>query len=263
MIDGTYLVWMSPIPALPLEWGREIVDGSKGLLANAVPRLDQMLPSALGVAISPIPIAAVVLMLLTGRSRANGAAFIVGWVSGLALVGALVFSIASTGATNGVDGSPQWLSIAALALGPAFLLAALKHWRERPRGRDLGKTPKWMEALEEFSPVKAEGAGVLLSPLNPKNLAFSVVAATAIGHTSVSRSPPVAGYAVFVLSASIGIGAPMVISLALGDRSAELLKWLNNWLARNNAAIMASLLLVIGVKLIGDGLRPLELTSRV
>src|SRR5215470_8795977 len=126
MIDGTYLVWMSPIPALPLEWGREIVDGSKGLLANAVPRLDQMLPSALGVAISPIPIAAVVLMLLTGRSRANGAAFIVGWVSGLALVGALVFSIASTGAARRMDGSPELLSITELALSPTFLLEDVK-----------------------------------------------------------------------------------------------------------------------------------------
>src|SRR5262249_26658466 len=222
-----------------------------------------MLPSALGVALSPIPIAAVVLMLLTGRSRANGMAFILGWVSGLALVGALVLSIAGTGAIGPVEDSPKWLSIAVSALGLAFLLAALKQWRVRPRGRDPVKTPKWMAALEEFSPVRAVGAGVLLSALNPKNLALAVVAATAIAHTSVSRPEQVAGYTLFVLIASIGIGAPMLISLALGDRSADLLKWLKNWLARHNAAIMATLLLVIGVKLIGDGLRPLELTSRV
>src|SRR5262245_11029755 len=98
MIDGTYPVWMSPVPPFPVEWGAEMVGGIKGFLATAIPRLDQMLPSALGVALSPIPIAAVVLMLLTGRSRANGAAFIVGWVSGLALVGALVLSIAGADA---------------------------------------------------------------------------------------------------------------------------------------------------------------------
>src|SRR5262249_39563624 len=170
---------------------------------------DQMLPSALGVALSPIPIAAVVLMLLTGRSRANGAAFIVGWVSGLALVGALVLSIAGAVAIGRVEDSPKWHSIAALALGSAFLLAALRQWRERPHGRDPVKTPKWMAALEEFSPARAVGAGVLLSALNPKNLALAVVAATAIAHTSVSRPQQVTGYAVFVLIASIGIGAPM------------------------------------------------------
>src|SRR5262249_46610206 len=82
MIDATYSVWMRTFPPFPLEWGKAIVDGIKGVSATAFPTLDQMLPSALGVALSPIPIAAVVLMLLTGRSRANGMAFILGWVSG-------------------------------------------------------------------------------------------------------------------------------------------------------------------------------------
>ncbi|HUK72944.1 MAG TPA: GAP family protein [Streptosporangiaceae bacterium] len=41
------------------------------------------LPLAIGIALSPIPIIAVVLMLTTPRARANGPAFVLGWLLGL------------------------------------------------------------------------------------------------------------------------------------------------------------------------------------
>ena len=55
------------------------------------------LPFAVGVALSPIPIVAVVLMLTTQRARVNGAVFIAGWLAGLAVVGAIALSIAGPG----------------------------------------------------------------------------------------------------------------------------------------------------------------------
>ena len=59
-------------------------------------------------------------------------------------------------------------------------------------------------------------------------------------------------WAVFTLIASLGVGAPVVIFFALGDRAAKLLDQLKTWMARNNTAIMAVLCLIIAVKLIGD-----------
>ena len=57
--------------------------------------IGQMLPAAVGVAISPLPIVAVVLMLVTPRGRVNGPAFVLGWMLGLAVVGAIVLGVAS------------------------------------------------------------------------------------------------------------------------------------------------------------------------
>lgn len=37
------------------------------------------LPMAIGIAPSPVPITAVVLMLTTERARTNGPAFVIGW----------------------------------------------------------------------------------------------------------------------------------------------------------------------------------------
>jgi hypothetical protein len=78
--------------------------------------ISQMLPSAVGVAISPFPIVAVVLMLVTARGRVNGPAFLLWWMSGLALVGAVLLSVAS-----GVDASEpampaSWVSVVVLIL---------------------------------------------------------------------------------------------------------------------------------------------------
>jgi hypothetical protein len=59
-------------------------------LGNAV---GDILPLALGVAVSPVPIIAVILMLLSPRARTNGPAFLVGWVAGLAVVCIVVTTI--------------------------------------------------------------------------------------------------------------------------------------------------------------------------
>jgi hypothetical protein len=46
----------------------------------------------------------------------------------------------------------------------------------------------------------------------------------------------------------------VIIYFALGDRSREILDSLKTWMARNDALIMAVLLLVIGVKLVGNAI---------
>ena len=59
---------------------------------------------------------------------------------------------------------------------------------------------------------------------------------------------------VFTAVASISVAAPVFVFFALGERSAEPLGRLKAWLTHNNAVILAVLLLVIGVKLIGDAI---------
>ncbi len=56
--------------------------------------IGEMLPAAVGVAISPIPIIAVVLMLVSPRGRVNGPAYLLGQISGVAVAGAMVLLVA-------------------------------------------------------------------------------------------------------------------------------------------------------------------------
>src|SRR5262245_39368115 len=145
-----------------------------------------MLPSAVGVAISPLPIVAIVLMLVTARGRVNGVAFIVGWMIGLLTVGAVFLTIASD-VDPGTRVEPgTWGSGIEVLRGIVLLSIALRQWRRRPRGGDEVKMPRWMAALDQISPRQAAGAGVALSALNPKNLLLGVVGAAAIARSSGS-----------------------------------------------------------------------------
>jgi threonine/homoserine/homoserine lactone efflux protein len=115
-----------------------------------------------------------------------------------------------------------------------------------------------MGALDSFTPPKAAAAGVVLSAINPKNLVLIVAGAASIAQAGLSGGEQAVAFAVFTLIASIGVGTPVVISFALGDRAVPLLDRLKAWLAQNNALIMAVVLLVIGAKLIGDGISALS-----
>ena len=56
--------------------------------------IGDLLPAAVAVALSPIPIIGVILMLGTPRARTNGPAFALGWVGGLTAVSAVVLLVA-------------------------------------------------------------------------------------------------------------------------------------------------------------------------
>jgi threonine/homoserine/homoserine lactone efflux protein len=109
-----------------------------------------------------------------------------------------------------------------------------------------------MQSIDEFTILKAAGAGVALARLNPKNVALTVAAATEIAAFGLPAEQQVAVLVVFVSLTSIGILTPLVLSIALGARSHGLVDGLRRWMARNAAAVMAVLFVFIGVKLIGD-----------
>ena len=54
--------------------------------------IGQIIPLAVGVALSPLPIIAVILMVTTPRGRVTGPSFLAGWVIALAVLGTVVWS---------------------------------------------------------------------------------------------------------------------------------------------------------------------------
>lgn len=219
--------------------------------------IGQSLPVAVGVLISPLPIVAVVLMLVSGRARANAFAFLLGWFVAVGAV-TLVVALVAGAATPSDDGPPLWAAILKLVLGVLLLLLAVKQWRGRPRDGMEPPAPRWMAAIDAFTPVKAAGLAVLLGAVNPKNLLLVVSGGAAIATAAPGdTTAQVVASVVFALVASIGVAAPVFIYLFMGSRAATLLDELKAWMTHNNAVIMAVLLLVLGAKLLGDGIASL------
>jgi len=214
--------------------------------------LGDVLPLAVAIAVFPIPIIAVVLMLGSDRGTAKGFAFVLAWCVGLAAVGAIVLVLA--GAVDATDeGEPAtWANVLLLGLGLLAVAAAVKQWRSRPRSGEETQVPKWMRTVDDFTIAKAGGAGIALSALNPKNVLLTAAAATEIAEIDLAAGQETVVLLVFVVIASVGVLTPLVLSLALGDRSHELLDQGRGWMARDDAVIMTVLLLLLGAKLIGD-----------
>jgi threonine/homoserine/homoserine lactone efflux protein len=220
--------------------------------------IGDVLPLAIGVAISPVPIIAIVLMLGTPKARVNGPAFATGWIAGLTLAGTIMLVISSGHAGQSSGEPATWVSVLKLVLGALFLLLAAAQWRRRPAGGDEAAMPKWMRTIDTFAVGKSFGSGVLLSGLNPKNLALTIAAAAAIAQTDISSGQEAGVLVVFVLVGSLTILAPVVVYFTLGTRAAHILDGLKGWLAANSAAIMSVLLLVLGFKLVGDAISGLS-----
>src|SRR6266480_743002 len=216
--------------------------------------IGDILPMAIGVAVSPVPIIAIVLMLGTPRARSNGPAFTAGWLAGLTIVGTIMLLIATGNATQSSGAPATWASALKLVFGVLFLLLAAHAWRGRPKPGQEAHMPKWMQAIDTFTASKALGLGVVLSGLNPKNLALTVAAATAIAQTGISNGQEAGALAVFILIGSLTILAPLVIYFAMGTRATEILDGLKGFMAAHNGAIMTVLFLVLGAKLIGDAI---------
>lgn len=216
--------------------------------------IGQSLPVAVGVLISPLPIVAVVLMLVSERARTNAPAFVVAWfLAVLVLVGVVALLVGNAAPATG--GPAAWTGWLKIVLGAALLVLSVRQWRGRPRGDAEPAVPGWMSAVERFTPVRAAGLAVLLGVVNPKNLLLVVSGGAAIaGASGGDSSVAVVASVVFALVASIGVITPVVIWFAMGARAAAVLDELKAWMIRNNATIMAVLLLVLGAKLLGDGI---------
>jgi threonine/homoserine/homoserine lactone efflux protein len=215
--------------------------------------IGQVLALAVGVAISPVAIIGVVLMLVTPRARTNGPAFLLGWLLGLSIIGAIVLLVAPDAASD--TGAPAtWVNWLKLLLGVLLVLLALKDWRGRPRDGEEAPTPRWMGAIDGFGATKSLEAGVVLSAANPKNLLLAVAAAASIAQTAIPGGEQAVVYAVFVLIGAIGVAVPLVIYFALGERASPILQGIKAWMALHNAVIVTVLFLVIGAKLIGEAI---------
>ena len=219
--------------------------------------ISEVLPFAIGVAISPAGVIAVILVLFSARARVNGPVFLLGWVVGVAILSTVIYLLADAGdvgSGGSASDTSYWLK---LGVGILLVLVAFRDWRKRPAPGATPAPPKWMSAIDTLTPVKTGGLAVLLAGANPKNLALSLAAGASLAQAGASGSEATVGLVVFVIIASLTIAVPVVVYWVGGDRASRVLEGWRESLSAHNAAMMAVLFLVFGVVLFSQGLRGL------
>jgi hypothetical protein len=207
----------------------------------------EALPYAVGVALSPVPIAAILVLLTCRRAVRNGLSFLLGWTL---TVAALVFVLYQLADGAGVsDSDPVWIAVVDLVFGAAFLLATFGVWRRRPE-----RTVSWLAAVDDIGTGRSAALGVVLSGANPKVLALSLGAALALAQAEVGAAATAQAVVLFAAIGAIGVLVPLGIYVAAPGRSGSVLVRLRAWLERRETAVLVALGLVVGGLFVLDGL---------
>ena len=131
----------------------------------------QVLPEAVGIALSPIPIIGLILMLLSKNARKNSLMFMLGWLAGLAVAAVIVLALVNAGRiAAGQSAAQTGVLWGKFLLGIALLFLAFRQWRSRPKPGQEATLPKWMATINSVQPGRGLALGALLSGVNPKNL---------------------------------------------------------------------------------------------
>ena len=212
-----------------------------------------LLPLAIVVAISPVPIVAVLLMLLAPKARPTSAGFLAGWLVGIAGVTTVVLLLADD-PVAGRGRSSAAASWVELVLGVLLLPLAARQWRSRPKPGEVPTVPRWLAAADRFTAPRAGGLGLVLSAANPKALLVCVAAGATIAASGVDGVQATWSVVGFTVAAASTVAVPVLAYVVGGTRMTAALESLRSWLTVRGAAVTATLLLAIGLVLIGQGL---------
>jgi len=212
--------------------------------------LGDLLPLAVGVAISPIPIVAAILIILSANAARAGTGFALGWVLGIVVVTTIFVVLSGTLSDSQDKHSSTVTAWIKIVLGVVLLGLAAMQWRSRS---DTG-VPGWMRAIDTLGAVGAVGLGALLSAVNPKNLLLCVSAGVAIGTSGIGGGSQVIAVLVFTVIAGASVLVVVVGYLVAAERLREPLERTRRWLQANNHVVMAIVLLAMGAVVLGKGI---------
>jgi Sap-like sulfolipid-1-addressing protein len=214
--------------------------------------LTKLIPLGLVIALSPITVIPAVLVLHAPRPRPAGLAFLGGWVLGL-----VALTAAFVGASDLLGGlhqaPPKWASWLRVVLGLALIAFGVFRWLTRHRHT---KTPAWLRSFSNLTPVRAGVTGAVLM-VRPEVLILCAAAGLAIGTERLSTAGALLAGAVFVLVSASTVAVPILGYVAAGDRLDDALERLKVWMEENHGAMMAVILVVIGLVVVYNGIHAL------
>jgi hypothetical protein len=180
--------------------------------------LVSLLVPALAIAVNPVPIVAVITLLVADHGRRNAAAFLASLVAVMAADGLVTIYFLGDASSSSQNTSTAVHGAVQLALGLAFLALFVVQWRSRPRF--AGETPAWMKMLDKAGFGAALGMGVALT-----NYALLSSGMATIVAAGLPTADEVAALAFFVALSVSTVVVPLVLCVVFP-------RWASGWLAR-------------------------------
>lgn len=200
---------------------------------------------ALALAVQPWSVLAGVLLVASDRGVTKEVAYVIGWVVALLLVAAVTvtFYPAKPKATS----TSTAVSVVELVAGVVLVGWAAVRWR-RPSGSARTGQPTWMSRIDTMGPAPAGLLGAFLP-----NYVVVVAAVSNLLEIGLSRGAASAVLLGWVVVASLGVAAPLVVLVVRRDDAPGVYAGWRAWLLRNGQAVLLAVLAVVGVALVAKG----------
>jgi hypothetical protein len=213
--------------------------------------INHSLPMAFGIAASPSPIIAIMILMMTSRAKSNAITFLIGWISGLMLVGLIVIFL--PGLLGGAFKSSHNTGFIRIILGSFFLILSFFVARQIPPKGQKAAPPRWLEKLDSFSFRESFAFGFFFSVPNIKNASLVVAGMTTVVNQELDMGQKVIISILFCLVASLGVLIPPGIYLLFQTKAEHLFGTLKRWLISKRALILFLILIIFGVLWIYQG----------
>ena len=212
-----------------------------------------LLPLALALAFSTVPILAAFVILLSPNSSRSAIPFLIGWVLGMFAVVSLATLLAQTVPKPRLPRREQeTIGILEVIVGAAIILIGLfTLWRQRKRAQET--IPRWLKSVEKVGPWSSFGLALLLN-IRPKSLLLAIASGLALRADTKSVSDAVIAIAIYTLIGSSTVTIPIIAATASPERVRPRLVQAREWLLRNGEVITSVILMLVGALIIGIGL---------
>lgn len=217
--------------------------------------IGQILPLAIAVALSTVPVLAAILILLSDAKPMVSIALLVGWAVGVASVLTLFTIGIGLIPASFLRRNDPVVGIFRIALGCALLVYPIVVWRRRVP-RPPAEVPHWMSTLGKINAWGALGFGIALA-LRPKNVILSVAGAVVIGDASLRDGDAAILIGIFTIVGVSTVAVPIIGYLAAPEKARKPLDATRTWLVDNGEVLMVVVSLLAGVVIIGSGIAKL------
>jgi hypothetical protein len=213
--------------------------------------LGALLPIAVAVAFSSVPLTVTILILLSPNRGRAALPFLVGWVIGVAAV----ISLSAAGAA--ILSQPlrrrqdTAIAILEILIGSALIVLAAVYLRRRSQtSRGL---PRWLAAVDSFGPLVSFGMAVVLS-FRPKGFLLGIAGGLALSAASVKPDEAVLLIIIYTAIATSTVVIPIVASFVAPRTMEPRLVSARDWLIGNGRILTSLMMFMIGVVILGGGL---------
>lgn len=212
-----------------------------------------ILPIALAMALSSVPIMVTIYILLSPNRSRSALPFAIGWVIGLLLVVSVAALAAQLVPTPRGPRRPETaVGIIEILVGLALIVLGVLSFRRARRASEPA-VPKFLSAQTKLGPWRSFGLAMILN-VRPKALLLAIAAGLTIRGDSGTLTEAVIVIGIYTVIAASTVVVPIVATLVAPSRMEPRLTSAREWLIRNGEAMTSLIVVLIGVVIVGMGL---------